>query len=314
MKDFAPHYYDRFHCIASDCRHNCCIGWEVDIDPETLKKYKELGGSLGEKIHESISEEDGVSFFSMKENGRCPFLCENNLCEIIKNLGEENLCDICREHPRFYNFFSERTEWGLGLCCEEAARIILSDADPFSLTLRSDDGAGGEEDSFGEYIIFIRDECIKIIEESSVPLSKKLETMLSFCEAEKPDFSGNELYALLTSLEKLEESRDERLEKLRGVDDFSVIDDKRYALWFENLTKYFIYRHISGAYLDMRISERACFVYLSVIASAMLCQKIFEEKGALTLYDVADISRAFSAETEYSEENTERILEYFKSL
>ena len=26
------------------------------------------------------------------------------LCRIILNLGEDALCDICREHPRFYNF------------------------------------------------------------------------------------------------------------------------------------------------------------------------------------------------------------------
>ena len=42
MKLFAPKYYEDFSCIADKCRHSCCIGWEIDIDPETLAKYSAL--------------------------------------------------------------------------------------------------------------------------------------------------------------------------------------------------------------------------------------------------------------------------------
>ena len=27
-----PDYYPEFRCSASACKHNCCIGWEIDID------------------------------------------------------------------------------------------------------------------------------------------------------------------------------------------------------------------------------------------------------------------------------------------
>ena len=40
-------------------------------------------------------------------------------------MGEGYLCDICREHPRFYNFTSV-AEVGIGMSCPEAARVILS--------------------------------------------------------------------------------------------------------------------------------------------------------------------------------------------
>ena len=33
MKIIAPNYYPAFRCIADKCRHSCCIGWEIDIDP-----------------------------------------------------------------------------------------------------------------------------------------------------------------------------------------------------------------------------------------------------------------------------------------
>ena len=36
MDIFAPSYYKKFKCIADKCHHNCCIGWEIDIDDEAL--------------------------------------------------------------------------------------------------------------------------------------------------------------------------------------------------------------------------------------------------------------------------------------
>ena len=51
---------------------------------------------------------------------------ECNLCDIISSLGEDYLCDICTLHPRFRNFYCNFIETGLGLCCEEACRIVLS--------------------------------------------------------------------------------------------------------------------------------------------------------------------------------------------
>ena len=40
MQLFAPTYYKKFKCIADRCQHNCCIGWEIDIDGETPERYK----------------------------------------------------------------------------------------------------------------------------------------------------------------------------------------------------------------------------------------------------------------------------------
>ena len=51
---------------------------------------------------------------------------------IFINLGEDRLCDICREHPRFYNWFGDYTEVGLGLCCEEAERLLFSNSKPLT--------------------------------------------------------------------------------------------------------------------------------------------------------------------------------------
>jgi len=43
MKEIFPNYYDKFTCIAGACKHNCCIGWEIDIDESTMELYESMG-------------------------------------------------------------------------------------------------------------------------------------------------------------------------------------------------------------------------------------------------------------------------------
>jgi len=121
MKLYAPTYYKDFKCIAGACRHTCCAGWQICIDDETLEKYKKEPF-----INEQIIYDGGDAQFRLDRAERCAFLNENNLCELILRYGEGSLCQICRDHPRFRNFWSDGVEIGLGLVCEEAARIILS--------------------------------------------------------------------------------------------------------------------------------------------------------------------------------------------
>ena len=55
MQILVPDYYKDFKCIADKCKHNCCIGWEIDIDDDTLEYYNKVGGVLGERFKENIS-------------------------------------------------------------------------------------------------------------------------------------------------------------------------------------------------------------------------------------------------------------------
>ena len=49
MKIYAPDSYPRFRCIADRCRHTCCVGWEIDIDPGTLAQYRAILTRLREQ-------------------------------------------------------------------------------------------------------------------------------------------------------------------------------------------------------------------------------------------------------------------------
>lgn len=138
MKVIRPSFWNKFQCIGSKCTDNCCIGWEIGIDPETAEKYQHVSGKLGERLKKSIQVQEGESCFQMNGD-RCPFLNQDNLCDLILGLGNSALCEICHEHPRFYEWFGEWKEAGLGLCCEEAVRLLLSEKNPLEFEVVQDD-------------------------------------------------------------------------------------------------------------------------------------------------------------------------------
>ncbi|MBQ7797070.1 MAG: flagellin lysine-N-methylase, partial [Lachnospiraceae bacterium] len=145
MKIRKPDYYDRFQCIAGACSDSCCIGWEIDVDEERLAAYREVDGELGERLKTCMDWEEGHFILQGKEE-RCPFLNQENLCDLIIGLGEESLCEICREHPRFYEWYDDLTEVGVGLCCEAAARLVLEGDRPAQFVVHEDSDAKDSEE------------------------------------------------------------------------------------------------------------------------------------------------------------------------
>ena len=84
-----PAFYDKFKCVADKCTDSCCVGWEIAVDNETMDVYKNMNTEFGCKIRENITEnEDDTYSFRLLEGDRCPFLTENNLCDIILNCGD----------------------------------------------------------------------------------------------------------------------------------------------------------------------------------------------------------------------------------
>ena len=77
MQHVFPNYYKKFKCINKKCRHNCCIGWEIDIDDETAEFYKEVPGPFGDRLRKSIDYTDAYCF--KLKDGQCPFLPINRV-------------------------------------------------------------------------------------------------------------------------------------------------------------------------------------------------------------------------------------------
>ncbi len=287
MKTIRPDFYDSFCCIANECKHSCCIGWEIDIDEDTYEYYQSIPGTLGEELQKNTAA-DPEPHFCLGEGEHCPFLQEDGLCKLIKELGEESLCAICAEHPRFYNEFEEREEMGLGLCCEEAARLLLEGTE--SLKLLEEGEAAADE---GEAL---RRELFALLQKPEQTLTERFAEAMDFFGRPLPKRDLSDWAGFFLSLERLDESWTEKLQLLqqrgREVDLTEALQHIRY----ERLCCYLLYRHfLSGE--DYGEMLEFCILATGMIAAL----------DALEGYDV-EHARLFSSEIEYSDENIPLIL------
>lgn len=293
MKLYAPNYYSLFRCIAGECKHSCCIGWDIYIDKDTLESYGEYADRL-------VTSEEGTCF-ALREDGRCPFLNSDGLCDIIIERGEDSLCEICREHPRFYSFFSDRTEVGLGMSCEEAARIILTQKDRTELVYADDDG--DEEYELypeEEYVLEQREIAFDMLQDRAYPTERRAEALR---ERYAPFFKLGDMkrwQRVYASLEMLEPSWSDKLCGLTAEGEL----DPSLDTPLEKLLIYLVWRHTSTAADAEDFSVRVAFAYLSY---AVIRQIAVSESA--DLQGLIDIARRYSAEIEYSEENTESVME-----
>ena len=297
MKTFVPNYYKDFRCIAQKCKHNCCIGWEIDIDESALSLYDNVKTQFKNRLEEGINRNDDCVCFKLDGKGRCAFLNENNLCDIILNLGEGSLCQICSDHPRFRNFYLSRTEVGLGLCCEEAGRIILSQKENFSLEELCDDGTDIENSEEEIDFFKFRDYIFSHIKENK--------SILKLCSSEFPDKSIEQWAEFFLSLERLDEYWTILLNELNSTDIKDVTLPEEFDYCFKNLLLYFTYRQLN----EFSSEKDLMFIYLSCEMIKNLCKMHIKKYGDLNFEDIVEYSRMYSCEIEYSDENIEKIIE-----
>lgn len=326
MKFIKPNFYDKFHCIASKCSDTCCAGWEVDIDPDTLDYYDTVEGELGERLRENIEElPDGTACFRLTEGERCPFLTEDNLCELITELGEDSLCEICREHPRFYEQVGDRMEMGIGLCCEEACRLLFEEKDPITFITTT---VGELPDEFilpdsGMEAFRLRGEAFKIVQDRTLPLRVRMHRLLDFgeraqkilCDRAAPSdtesaqdipMARTVLFDCMEALEPYDDTWPETVQLLEDTSLEVNLDDIDGG--YENLMVYFLYRHFARGAFDGRVAARVKFCAVSVWFICLMNTHRLQESGEFTPWDRIVCTKDYSKQVEYSAENMEDML------
>lgn len=299
MKLFAPQYYKEFACIADRCKHSCCVGWEIDVDGEALCKYQALDG-YGKEIAKSIDYNE-TPHFQLAENDRCPHLNGRGLCRIILECGEEYLCDICREHPRFYNYTTRGKEVGLGMSCEEACRIILS-SDRYAEFCEV-----GENNEYLEDVGFDavneREALYSILSDRSAEYEERLFAISKRYEISPRRASDEEWRDIIDSLEYLDETRKTLFLNYSS----NAETPKDFENQLERALAYFVYRHCAEAENaeDFRASLGFCLFCERLLASLVSSQK------PENLEQMAEYARILSEEIEYSEDNTQLLKDVF---
>ena len=296
MNLYAPKYYKDFRCIADRCRHSCCVGWEIDIDGEAMRKYSELRCAYSEEIRASIEHTD-PPHFRLSECDRCTHLDERGLCKIIMQCGEDCLCDICREHPRFYNTTPRGVEVGIGMSCEEAARIILSSDDYSAIEkIGETDGdfADFEFDSLKE-----RGRIFGILSDTEIEYTERLAKIYREYKISPEVLPDGEWRELLSELEYLDDSHRE----LFSVYSSSLSSCGALDRMLERALAYFIYRHTSGALCEAEFSESlGLSLFFERLFASMISAS--EDRGEAI---ACELCRIISEELEYSVENTDVI-------
>lgn len=312
MINIKPDFYNSFFCKADKCTDNCCIGWEIDIDENTLEKYQHTECKLKEKLKKSISTED-YPHFILSENERCPFLNEKNLCELIISCGEDYLCDICREHPRFYEWYGNYKDCGLGLCCEEACRLLFSSDKPLSFIkeedISTDDNTVTGSDA--QRIFEIREQLFKLISDRSIPdLSKRIKNCCDYIGTLQKSFGCKSVSEIKTSVNaiheimKLSEPYDEKWTEFTNSFSFEGLskDSNQDSSDYERLFSYFVFRHFVKAVFDNDLITHFKMCILLFIIE-LLYEKSNKNESR------TDCVKYISKQFEYSDSNTD-LLEF----
>ena len=329
-----PSYIKEFHCTASACQDTCCAGWEIVLDEEALDRYKNVGGSFGEKLKKEIKTEDGESYFALTKENRCPFLDTKGLCDIYKHMGEEALCDICTEHPRFYNWVGDYTEKGLGLCCEEAERLLFAEREPLTFVCtEQEEGEEIAEDL--QALLQIRGEAFGILQDREWPFTERIAAFKQYMKqvqaaldegAEtQPEISDlvhfpseEKIHRILSVYHTLDffdpawklllqqaENDAERI-AARGAELLSADASREYE--WEHVAVYLLFRYSIEAVYDGDMLTRAglvchCLELLAILAAEIALQDAYTTEKRDTLL------RMFSREIEYCPENMEAVCE-----
>lgn len=203
-----PSYIKEFSCIGGKCEDSCCIGWDIDIDRISFKKYfktdnVEMRKMFQKNIHNNeycTSPDVDYGRVKLKKGKRCAFLDDENLCVIYKNLGEDNLSNVCTCYPRILNLVDGHYERSLDVACPEAARILLAKEEGINFEKKEevldkyivsgvvDTKSKDVKDYILKYFNELRDISLNIIQDRNYDLSKRLFALGYFLERAEEEF------------------------------------------------------------------------------------------------------------------------------
>lgn len=302
-----PKFYRDFKCIANSCTDSCCIGWEIDIDSATYDKYR----LMPENFRKNIAVCDGVAHFVLTEDERCPFLQKDGLCKIILEHSEDMLCDICREHPRFYEWYGNYKDAGVGLCCEEAVRLLFEgdgvlEYETVETQEISDDDT---PEDICKSVFELRKSLFSIINDRSLTLSDRIERcflkigakdVIAPCSADEFFAECVEIAKEMSPFDELWEKYILRLEAL----DFQEVKKRinkalsENQIRYEKSLSYFVFRHFIKACFDGDLLSHFKFAMIMTILEMLIdCVN----------GDLLFNTRYLSKQVEYSEENIDAL-------
>ncbi|EKN4005344.1 flagellin lysine-N-methylase [Yersinia enterocolitica] len=134
-----PDFMETFSCVGSACREHCCKGQSVTLDRNRYQKYIKSPYADIKRIainQISVTQASLASWANIHPDnqGNCPFLDEQQLCQIHKHTGPNALSNSCATYPRVEHIYKNQKIKSMSLSCPEVTRKVLFS--PEALILR----------------------------------------------------------------------------------------------------------------------------------------------------------------------------------
>lgn len=293
-----PTFYKDFSCIAGACPDSCCQGWEVDADEDSLEYYKTLDRTLEikQRIDRVLDKDEfGNTIFTLAPKKRCPFLNDENLCDMHIAIGGEHTPYTCRTFPRFIYDFGGKREIGVSFSCPVASDMMY-DLENFEFEQEITDELPSLNDidaSLYYRLSNARKSCYDIIQNREESVSNRLVKLLDFAselqnELQIPEAPSDEI-DFLDVFRNPELINPEWCEKVNSATIKPVENNKAN----ENIAMYFLYKYFLQAVYDNNVLDKVKMAVVGVLVNTYFG----EDSWTIHLW---------SKETEHSQYNMDR--------
>lgn len=305
MKIVKLTFYKTFKCIAGDCPDSCCQGWEVDADSDSLEYYKTLDNSLEiKKRIDSVLSKDEFdnTIFTLAPKKRCPFLNDENLCDMHIAIGGEHTPYTCRTFPRFIYDFGATREIGISFSCPVASDMMYNtESFDFETEVNSDLPTLNDIDAEKYFLLYKgRAEAYKIAKDKNKSIRERLNDLLDLGvllqEKLFPYDEGGDDIAFFDVFKNPELINPEWKEKVENFSLKQVSDTQSN----ENILMYFLYKYLMQAVYDDDVLSKIKMAVLGVLINTYFG----EDSWTVHLW---------SKETEHSQYNMDRYKKLLKS-
>ncbi|WP_297031886.1 flagellin lysine-N-methylase [uncultured Eubacterium sp.] len=305
MKIVKPTFYKNFKCIAGDCPDSCCQGWEVDADSDSLEYYKTLDNSLEiKKRIDSVLSKDEFdnTIFTLAPKKRCPFLNDENLCDMHIAIGGEHTPYTCRTFPRFIYDFGATREIGISFSCPVASDMMYNtESFDFETDINSDLPTLNDIDAEKYFLLYKgRAEAYKIAKDKNKSIRERLNDLLDLGvllqEKLFPYDEGGDDIAFFDVFKNPELINPEWKEKVENFSLKQVSDTQSN----ENILMYFLYKYLMHAVYDDDALSKIKMAVIGVLINTYFG----EDSWTVHLW---------SKETEHSQYNMDRYKKLLKN-
>lgn len=298
MKLVTPSFYKDFECIAGECPDSCCQGWEVDADKESLAYYKTISGEIRERIDTVLDKDEfNNTIFRLTKNKRCPFLNDDNLCDMHIAIGGEHTPFTCRTFPRFINDFGGTREMGISFSCPVASDMMWNLKEPFDFVSEINSAPPSLNDIDAETYFFLltsRKKAYSIVQNKNKPVKERLSELLDFgleLQSELDDYdegvTGIDFFEVFNNPEVINE---EWVQKVNSANKSGLVLDTKQN---ENIAMYFLFRYFLNAVYDLDVLSKIKMAVIGVLVPT------YFGNDSWTMH-------LWSKETEHSDVNMER--------